>query len=103
MRRFWKNNAKRITAGILGFLVLLILIFSSFYIAVESDHVCCGEHCPVCITLHQCESILKIFHTAKVKAVQCVVPLLILAIVIAFISLYSYSETPVSQKVRLNN
>ena len=103
MRRFWKNNAKRITAGILGFLVLLILIFSSFYIAVESDHVCCGEHCPVCTTLHQCETVLKIFHTAKVKAVQCVVPLLILAIVIAFISLYSYSETPVSQKVRLNN
>ncbi|MBO7563530.1 MAG: hypothetical protein J6T40_01605 [Clostridiales bacterium] len=103
MSCFWKNNAKRITAGILGFLVLLILIFSSFYIAVESDHVCCGEHCPVCITLHQCESILKIFHTATEKVDSDVVPLLLLSMVITFVSHFSFSETPVSQKVRMNN
>ena len=103
MRRFWKNNAKRITAGILGFLVLLILLFSSFYIAVESDHLCCGENCSVCITLHQCESILKIFHTAKEKVETSSVPLLLLSIVITFVSHFFFSETPVSQKVRMNN
>lgn len=103
MRRFWKNNAKRITAGILGFMVLFVLMFSALYIAVELRHDCCGEHCPICITLHQCESILKIFHTAKEKVESGVVPLLLLSMVITFVSHFSFSETPVSQKVRMNN
>ena len=49
---------KRIAAGILGMLILLIMLFSSIYIASEVNHECRGEDCPICVCIQQCENTL---------------------------------------------
>ena len=98
------NNSrfKRITACATGILMLALVLFSAFYIAVETDHNCSGENCLVCVYIQQCENILRqVGHsTAQVSIASPVIFLLLLALC----SLYSFpQETPVSKKVRLNN
>nr|MCR5719967.1 hypothetical protein [Lachnospiraceae bacterium] len=59
MRNSSTSKVSRITAGIMGLMMLVIVLFSSFYIAAEADHDCCGEDCPICDCIHRCENTLR--------------------------------------------
>ncbi len=94
---------KRISAGIMGILMLFIMLFSAFYIAAEADHDCAGEDCPICACIAQCENIL---HQIGDGIASCAA--VIISIVFLFVSVFLFAtlfpqETLVSRKVRLNN
>ena len=40
-------------------LLLILFIFSGFYIAAEGGHECHEEECPVCAALEICEAVLN--------------------------------------------
>jgi len=102
MRSFNTSGILRIIAGITGLMMLVFVLFSAFYIAAETDHECCGEDCPICACVHLCENALHGFDDgAAVQSVSVVFPVLIL-LATAF-SAAACQETPVSQKVRMNN
>lgn len=94
---------KRIIAGILGILMLFIMIFSTFYIAIEIDHDCSGEDCPICICNQQCENTLRQIGNGIAIQIAIVVPIFSLLISVFLFTFDFPQETLVSRKVRLNN
>ena len=103
MRASTAARAKRLEAGILGGLLLILVLFSAFYIAAEADHDCCGEDCPICACIRQCEHTL---HGAGAKAAAhgfVLLPVLIVLLAAGPFPAAFPQETPVSGKVRLNN
>ena len=52
------NKADRILAAALACLLAVVMLFSAFYLAVESNHECSGEDCAICAVLNACENLL---------------------------------------------
>ncbi len=103
MHRSKRIIAKRTLAGIMGLMMLVIVLFSSFYVAAEADHDCTGEDCQVCVILHQCENILRRAGEAAAVLSAAVLPVLFTILAVLCLAAAVLQETPVSQKVRMNN
>ncbi len=103
MRNSNTSKGLRITVGIMGLMMLVIVLFSAFYIAAEADHECCGEDCPICACIQQCENTLRgIGDGAAVKSAS-VAPAILISPAAAFVITAVSQDTLVSRKVRLNN
>ncbi|MCR5502783.1 MAG: hypothetical protein K6F53_07225 [Lachnospiraceae bacterium] len=94
---------KRSVAGILGMLLLLVVVFSAFYIASETHHDCEGDDCPICACIQQCENTL-----GQIACGTALLTALLLPIVLALFPAFRFArvfpqETLVSIKVRLND
>ncbi len=93
---------KRKIALMLCVSVVLISLFSLYYIAKEIDHICTGEDCAVCAHIHAAQENLRRLtlkgggapsenHAAQlVLLVLVVLPMLV-------------RPTPVSRKVRMDD
>lgn len=82
--------------------ILFGVLFSFLFIGSETQHNCCGEDCPVCISLEQAEQLLAQIGSA---AAALLFPAFFLAVACIFSAavLFLSTVTPVSRKVRLNN
>ena len=97
------SKKSRILTVLLVAVVLFVMLSSVFYIAIEADHDCAGEDCPICYQISICENTLK--------SVGQAVLVVILAAFIGTIvfSLPALSKKPahhtslVSLKVKLSN
>ncbi len=97
----WKY--KRIAAGIMGILMLLIMLLSAFYIASEADHDCTGEDCPICACIQQCENTLRQIGYGAAFCIAVIFPA-VFTLISSFLYAVGFPQkTPVSGKVRLNN
>lgn len=100
MRDSGISNTRRIAAGIVGVMMLVVVLLSASYIAAEADHDCTGDDCPICVCIQQCENILNQVGGVATQ-VSIVAPVVFLLLFMLF-SVYSISqETLVSKKVRL--
>ena len=96
-------NGRRIMAGIMSLLMLMIVLFSAFFIAAETHHDCCGEDCQICACIQQCEKTLCGIGDGAVTQAAFIAPV-ILSLLAAVFSLTTVVQgTLVSRKVRLNN
>lgn len=96
-------GSKRMISGIMGFLILAVVLFSAFFLAVEADHDCEGEDCPICSVMHLCEENLHRLGSAAFSPVLIVLPALAFFIISLFSAFDITQETLVSKKIRLNN
>ena len=96
-------NVKRIAAGIMGLMMFIAVLFSAFYIAAEADHDCCGEDCPICACIQQCENTLRGIGDGTAEQLSAVIPVMLIFLVAALPIAVLSQETLVSRKVRLNN
>ncbi len=96
-------NVKRIAAGIMGLMMLIIVLFSAFFIAAEADHDCTGEDCPVCACIQQCENTLRGIGDGTAAQLSAVVPVFFLLFFAALFVAEFSQETLITRKVRLNN
>lgn len=103
MRNSSTSKVLRITAGIMGLMMLVIVLFSTFYIAAEADHDCCSEDCPICACIHQCEKILRDIGDGAAVRSDAVAPVILILSAAAFVIAAVSQDTLVSRKVRLNN
>ena len=103
MRVSESSKSRRVLACILGIMVLFVLLFSSFYIALESGHECDGHDCPVCSIIKQCEAVIRVFKESRKTLVSAILPVLFLCLTLHLVPVFTSSETPVTEKVRLNN
>ena len=103
MRNSNTTKVFRITAGIMGLMMLIIVLFSSLYIAAETDHDCCGEDCPICACILQCENTLRSIGDGKVTQLSFIVPVLLFLLIAGIFSVAIPQDTLVSRKVKLNN
>ena len=103
MRNSSKSKALRIAAGIMGLMMLVLVLFSAFYIAAEADHECCGEDCPICECIHHCENALRGIGNGTAVRPAIVAPVILFLLAAAFIITAVSRDTLISRKVRLNN
>lgn len=59
-------------------MVLVFVLFSFFYIAVETGHNCTEDDCPVCACIQQCEMILHQMGDGVVSTVFAVLSVIFL-------------------------
>ena len=103
MRNSNVSNAKRIAAGVIGLMMLVIFLFSTFYIAAEADHDCCGENCPVCTCIRACENTLRGVDTGTASQLSAILPIFFALFIGALFVTAIPQDTLISRKVRLNN
>lgn len=56
----------RALAALLALALLFVMLSSSCYLALETDHDCIGDDCPVCCRIGLCEQMLKTVWQAAV-------------------------------------
>ena len=103
MNDHMENNRRRMTAGAIGFVVLVVVMFSSVYIAKESVHNCHGEDCPICACIQQCEDMLHQLGNGLLGILIINIAFAIFITSGIFPVLNLIYQTPVSRKIRLNN
>ena len=96
-------DVKKTAAGIIAMMVLLIVLLSAFCLGLEAGHDCCGEDCPICDFMRQCENTLRGFSEGIAQPAVVILPVLIALLTAAFFVSFISSETLVSRKIRLNN
>lgn len=94
-----ENSVTKRIATLAGLMLILAMTFSVFYIAIESNHHCEDDDCPICMCIQLCKSIIQ--SGANSVALECSPFLLILPVII--FTAYFTIDTPVSKRVRLNN
>ncbi len=96
-------QSKRLTTSIMTLMMLIIVLFSVFFIAAEADHDCCGDDCPICACIHLCENTLEQIGSGAAAQAAVIIPVILFCISILLSFCVCRQETPVSKKVRLNN
>ena len=94
---------KRASAGVLAMLLLFIMLFSAFFISAETGHDCTGEDCPICESIQHCENTLHQISGGTGPAAAGLIPAVFILIIASLFSIELLQETPVTEKVRLNN
>ena len=103
MERVYIFNRIRITALIMAVMMLLFVLFSSFFIDIHTDHDCTGEDCPICACIQQCENTIRGIGSGIISVSAVILPVFILLLLTSFGMPSFQWDTPVSIKVRLNN
>lgn len=97
------RNARRITAMAALVATVLVMLFSTVFLAEHADHNCTDAHCHICMVMDQCSNNLKTIGAALLTAhlICCLFSSRALAPV-AFRAV-SVHTSLISQKVRMNN
>lgn len=96
------TGQRKMISAVTVFLLTVVVLCSSFFIAIEADHDCCGdEDCPVCACIAMCERILSQIGRGAAAVAAVFVP--VVALVTAAVAIVRERpwETPVSRKVRI--
>lgn len=97
-----ENSHKKNTV-LLTLLLLISVLFSLYYIAMEADHDCAGEDCPICIFLALCEENIRTIKTGILLIAACIFTFHGLTALIPVRKTDIPLRTPVSLKVQMNN
>jgi hypothetical protein len=103
MQIFNHQKSRRLSTGIMAFMILFVVLFSAFFLSIEANHHCSGNDCPICACMQMCENTLH--HIVKCDSAAATI---FLPFIIFFSSISDYvcsiiRTTPVSEKVRLDN
>lgn len=94
---------KKSIAVFVGAMLFLGVILSNLYVAEELVHDCTGEECPICQTIAECEAFVSRISTGLIVIAAAFAIGLILCKEIRIFCKEVLFETPISNKVRLNN
>ncbi len=94
---------KKMIAGMLAMLLAVILFSSVLFIAVEANHDCIGDGCPICCQIQNCENLLKNLTAAVGAACLAAAALYAVCRLTACVSAPVSHLTLVHLKVKLSN
>ena len=86
----------------MGLMLLVIVLFSAFYIAAKAGHDCTGEDCPVCACIQQSKDTLHEIGGGTAAQLSSVIPVLLILLNAALFVAELPQATLVSRKIRLN-
>ena len=101
--RMERKKRNRIAALLLAVTILVIMLYSAFFVAVEADHDCVGEGCPICYQVDACQNTLKSLSLAVCVTAVAVAFTYILCRCISLCTDNAQRDTLVSLKVKLSN
>lgn len=98
-----KKTVNKKCAAFLLFFFVISTLFSVCYIAIESEHDCIGDGCPICLLLTLCEQNYQVF--------SVIILLYAAAILCSYVKIFVSKtqfrfiiiDTPVTLKVQMNN
>ena len=96
------RHKKKTFAAVLALALLVVVLLSSVYIAVESGHACHGEDCPICEHIEECRNILRQVSEIITVCAVCIFAVLTVLSVRSILPELLIYTTPVSCGVRLN-
>lgn len=103
MLDYRNTGSKRLASGIIGIMMLIIMLFSAFYIASEAVHDCCDDDCPICSCIQFCKNTL---HQVCLALPDQVRLLLFVGIILLLKNIFEVlrpHESLISMKIRMNN
>ena len=103
MNSLSEKKLNRLLTGTMALMVLVVMLFSAYFVVTHADHDCCGEDCPVCACLQQCEKLIHGTDGSIHLSVAGVLPVILLMGSALISYCVFFSDTPVSTKVRMNN
>lgn len=97
------TKRNRLIAPALALMVVLVILFSVWFVIVEADHDCIGEDCPICYQINICET--------NLRSVGFVAIAVIFAVFIGSFDIFmpaltkesAFNTSLVSLKVKLSN
>lgn len=98
---FTKKN--RTLALLICVTFFIVTLFSVLFVVAEADHDCIGEDCPVCACIHHAEQTLKQLGMGIGSAAGWMPVAVTLIFCIPCVLCAGAHQTPIGQKVRLNN
>ena len=101
--RMERKKRNRIAALLLAVTILVIMLYSAFFVAAEADHDCVGEGCPICYQVDACQNTLKSLSLAVCATAVAVAFTYTLCRCISLCTDYAQRDTLVSLKVKLSN
>lgn len=103
MRKSSMPDRSRVIAGVIGAMLLIIVLFSAFYMVAEAEHECSGEDCAICACIRHCENTLRGIGDGFAAASAVFAPAVLILIAAVFAFAAASRDTLISRKVRLNN
>ena len=103
MRIPMTSGVRKLAAGLLSLVLVLVVLLSAYCIAVESGHDCEGEECAVCECIRQCKSALHPICNGAVMLLAAIIPAICLLLRARIEVCGILRDTPISRKVRLND
>ena len=97
------SKKNRVLAVLLIAAVLFVMLSSACYIAIETNHDCVGEDCPICYQISVCEHTLKSVGQAVLVVILAAFIGTIMFSLPAFAKRPAYRTSLVSLKVKLSN
>ena len=97
------TNKNRLVALVLSLTVLLVILSSVFFIAIEADHDCIGDDCPICYQIGVCENTLKSIGQAVIVVVIAAFIGLFSSAMPSFIKKMAFNTSLVTLRVKLSN
>ncbi len=82
---------------------LIVTLFSVLFIVKEADHDCIGEGCPICVCIRNAEHTLEQLGMGSAGMAGWMPAAALLILTVSCVLRAVPCETPISQKVRLNN
>ena len=93
----------RVVAILIAAAVLFVMLSSACYIAIEADHDCTGEDCPICYQISVCENTLKSLGQAVASVTLAIFIGVSAASLLSFVKRSAVHTTLVSLKVKLSD
>ncbi len=90
-------------AVLLSVLMISVMLFSAFYVVSEANHDCCGDCCPVCAQIDQCNAVLRSAGEGTAALSMTILLTLIVSELLIMADKNVYLPTLITQKIRLNN
>ena len=97
------SKIRRVLTVLLAAAVLFVMLFSAFYIAIEADHDCVGEDCPICYQISVCEYTLKSVGQAVLVLILAGFIGIFIISLPTFTKKLAYHTSLVSLKIKLSN
>ncbi|HOO61460.1 MAG TPA: hypothetical protein PKV44_03440 [Bacillota bacterium] len=94
---------KRIISFIIFIAFTLGMLFSVLFIALEADHDCTGEHCPICLQIEICENTINKISFAIVSVSIIITLKQILVKILPIINEQYLLSTPITLKDKMTN
>lgn len=98
-----EHKAAKYLAVLLCVLMISVMLLSALYVISETNHDCCGDCCPICAQIDQCNAVLRSAGEGTAALTMAV----LLALIVSELSIKAeknvFLPTLITQKIRLNN
>lgn len=83
--------------------MILVVLFCTFFLVGEADHVCANGDCPICTCIRQAEETIRQIGSGTARTVSFVLTVMLSAVLLMYVCQLISGASLVSRKVRLND